>query len=228
MSIIRRSIFRQLVPLLSVASIIAANATADTRQSCRHTPYARADVGYSSMPERLNKEFYSSRTSGAFVGAMGLGYAINSKFRTDVSLSYRGEYRYSSTEQAGRRISQKVSSASLMLSGYWSPMANVFQYVSPYLMGGAGLAVNKAGTYGNSQDYVLGTKTGQFAWQIGAGLLHKANDRVSVDLMYKYVDLGMIRTRDIMHRGATLKASDGITGKLKAHEITIGIGFNFI
>jgi opacity protein-like surface antigen len=180
------------------------------------------------MPERLNKEFYDSRTSGAFVGAVGLGYAINSKVRTDVSLSYRGAYRYSSTEQFGLRVSQKISSTALMLSGYWSPMGNPLRSVSPYFMGGAGLAVNKAGTYGNSQDYVLGDKTGQFAWQIGAGLIHKASDRISVDLMYKYVDLGRIRTRDIMHNGATLKASDGVTGRLKAHEITIGIGFNFI
>lgn len=226
---IKKFVLHQLTPLLSVACIIAANAEAGNKQSRKNTPYARADVGYSSMPERLNKEFYNSRTGGAFVGAVGLGYAVNSKFRTDVSLSYRGTYRYSSTNQGGLRASQRISSTALMLSSYWSPMENLLRYVSPYIMGGVGIAVNKAGTFGNNQTYVLGDKTGQFAWQIGAGLIHKASDCVSVDLMYKYVDLGRVRTRDVMFGGSTLRFENGgITGRLKAHEITIGVGFNFI
>jgi opacity protein-like surface antigen len=219
---------KKLVLMLSAASVIATNAIAGNKQSRNNIPYAKADVGYSTMPEKLNSRFYSSRAGGAFVGAFGIGYAINSKIRTDVSFAYRGEYRYAATGQSGLRAKQRISSTALVLGGYWSPFGSVLKYVSPYLMGGAGLAINKTGAFGNSQTYVLGQKTGQFAWQIGTGLLYKASDRIHVDLMYKYVDLGDVRTGDVMYDGSTRRASSGISGKLKAHEITIGVWFNFI
>jgi len=97
----------------------------------------------------------------------------------------------------------------------------------PYLMAGAGLAHNKAGNFVlSSAETALKDEQNSFAWQVGAGVKYKINNRTFLDLGYKYVNLGKVKTSDVLWEPTITKTPQNvIKGKLKAHEVSLGMIF---
>jgi opacity protein-like surface antigen len=196
--------------------------------------YIRADAGYSYPFKKFSDNTYSKKLKASVIGAIGAGCAINSKFRTDITAVYRGDYKYSfTTTRDTTRVDerQKISSVAFMWSGYWSPFTKGFGIATPYLIGGVGLSINKAGDFLSSPDQgrVPGDQKRNFAWQIGAGSLLKINDSLAADIMYKYVDLGRLQTKGFMitNPGPLADMPACINGKIRTHEITIGMHYKF-
>ncbi|MBA0397432.1 porin family protein [Stenotrophomonas maltophilia] len=124
-------------------------------------------------------------------GAVGFGYAHGNGWRTE------GEYtlRRSDTYTSGSSIfatsfnNHDVSSQRLMLNVYRD--LTLAQGWTVYGAAGAGLArITSGGWQGNeSRRYDSATRTG-LAWSLGAGVSYAASQQLTLDLGYRYVDMG--------------------------------------
>ena len=215
--------------LLSATVCSASIAIADIQErQAQKKFYFRADIGLSYLSEKINSR-YAKKPRNAFLGSIGVGGVISSKFRTDVSVNYRGNYKYSATVYPkGYYESQKFSSIALMLSGYLN--LKQFDKIAPYLTAGVGGSINKSGDYHVRSGimYVLGDSKNNFAWQVGIGFLFTINNNISTDLLYKYVDLGIVTTKGVYKKlSKRLGNNTPYKGKLLSHELSLGINYKF-
>lgn len=189
----------------------------DFQQQCYKT-YVRADVGY-SWPDRKILVEQSRKPHGAFIGSLGMGYAIHPRFKTDVTATYRGLYKYSVYP-----VKEDFYNFALMLNGYFSPIA--FDKAIPYIMAGVGFSINRAGDMRivSTNDLGFGAYTENLGWQIGFGSFIRLSKYTNLDIMYKYADLGRMKTSNI---GKTAIRGycdcDVDKGRLRVHELSLGI-----
>lgn len=196
--------------------------------------YWRTDVGYS---ETVNAGICEPGcASGArlddvgqsVVLSAGLGWRFSRSLRADLEFGYRGSYEL----QEGENIRADLTSMSLMLGVYWDfPAA----WGTPYLGAGVGAASNKIdpiantdGALGTAAFLPGGTSTGA-AWSLMVGMWIVLSPRVSLDIGYRFIDLGKIESdpggvtcAPVACPSAT---SPGMTGRLRAHELMAGLRF---
>ncbi|QRG07503.1 porin family protein [Xanthobacter dioxanivorans] len=146
--------------------------------------YLRADAGYvaatgaavsyGGLPTGLNLS-----GSGWSAGA-GVGYRVTSFLRAEGSIDYLA------LGSAQRGLVQLGSSATVALASLYWDVVNLSGF-TPYLSAGAGFAIDRldapAALRPAGNDW-------QFAWSVGAGVSYALNSDVSLDLGYRYVDLG--------------------------------------
>ncbi len=183
--------------------------------------YLRADVGDSFLAAKPDKVDYLSKPNSSLVYGLGLGFKVSENIRTDITLNKREKYSYSHFD-SGVMESQDINSSSLMINGYYNFINNTD--LTPYIMTGVGIAHNQAGkytmTFGSSEEFLPKHAKNNFAFQFGGGVGFKVIESISLDLGYKYVNLGKISTK----RTEVLAAHKG---GLTAHEVSVGLIYNF-
>jgi len=165
----------------------------------------------------------------------GLGYRFSDSLRADVTVSYRDGYHLSGSDYDGfapATYSAAVSSKALLVNGYYDFHAGG---VRPYLGAGIGWARNTMGPM--TQDWGFGfattipgatTTSRAFALMAGVGILVRG---AILDVGYRYVDFGEFEsgTDGWAPAGGGMPAFrfpyGGGTGKLRAHELTVGFRF---
>jgi opacity protein-like surface antigen len=139
---------------------------------------------------------------------MSIGYLWNEWLRTEISLAYRPGFEFegkSNFSQVDTDFAQTVEadlkSFSGMLVGIVKPLA-LFGLekwtVEPILTAGLGFAHNSI----DSMVYTFPSTTTttpsgdhtDFAWTVGAGFAYALTDNIDVELLYRYSDLGEVRT----------------------------------
>ncbi|MGI9373556.1 MAG: outer membrane protein [Hyphomicrobiales bacterium] len=136
------------------------------------------------------------KTTGFLDGTIGcnvMGYA-----RTEFEFAYR----FKSDLKTGSGSLRGYSG----LGNLWLEPFELGGAIKPYLGGGLGFARNKLIDAGLPNTW----KT-RFAWQAGAGVSVKVHELLTLDLGYRYRDLG--------------KASPGGYGHLTSHEGRVGLRF---
>lgn len=192
-----------------------------------NTRYLTANVGYSIIFNKVLNSHRSTNSYGSALIDFGYGLKLNKKFQTDLKLSYRNSYKYSSRSSDGILEHQKISSLAFMLSGYFFPKS--FTKIDPYLMAGFGIAINKASNFTmEGEGMFLGAEKKSFAWQIGCGMLYKLATNTQINAMYKYVELGTTQTKGFYRKtGDAFFAHRALKGRLKTHEISVGMNYYF-
>lgn len=202
--------------------------------------YWRFDVGWSAPVDKADfkdNDFHNSgnilgdpsftqpgtlnNIDGSIVVSVGVGYRFASGLRSDVTLAYRGLYDLNdSTFEAD--YSARITSTTLMVNAYYDFTAGG---VRPYVGAGIGWARNETDPL--VQDFRLGfantfsgTTTDNTAYALMAGVGIPYSDG-TLDIGYRYVDLGKFETGTAAAFGIT----GGHTGKLSAHELTLGFRF---
>jgi len=190
--------------------------------------------------QQLGHEF----TSGMSYG-LGVGYQFNSWFRADITGEYRGKVHFSGTDFAN--IAGLGPIADTYSAGYssWVAMANVYVdlgtwwCITPFVGAGVGGAINQFSgltDFGaipspgvgsvNAATYFANsaTKT-SFAWAAHAGLSYKVNQNFTVELAYRYLDLG----NGVTGKGDTFDGALGGRGRpfqfndLTSQDIKLGV-----
>ena len=142
---------------------------------------------------------------------VGAGYHLNEYMRSDLTVGWRGLGKV----QMGERKTNIWSVPALMNVYATLPITHGF---SVYGMGGLGMAMHR--TDKKSDAFKSKTKF-DFAWNIGAGIDYQWCQDWSLDLGYRYSDLGQARVKDV----------DGYTGKTKAdiqsHDILLSLRYYF-
>lgn len=149
-------------------------------------PYILGETGYS---------FGMDDTGDAGLIGIGAGYKMNEYMKTDLTLGYRG-WGDVDMKAVGQKKTD-VWSLPVLANLYLS--YPVHKQMSVYGMGGIGMSYNKTDDIRDAK----GASKTSFAWTTGLGVEYMLNNCMSLDLGYRYTDLGK----------ANVKARAGYTGK---------------
>lgn len=148
----------------------------------------------------------------------GAGWRFNRNFRADATIVDRLSYPVKQTMPDSTDVTAKVRSWNLMANGYYDvPLP----FGTPYFGAGLGWASNKVNNlnFSNSGVTVVpgGTRSG-VAWALMAGVGMPITSTTTLDIGYRYTDLGKLETT----RGTNYS---GAIGRLRVHELVLGYRF---
>ena len=194
--------------------------------------YLRGDIGFSNQRvERLNNvldannltsvQHNSFNTAGIF--GLGAGYRFNNWFRVDVTGEYRGNSQFHGTDQityvggVGTDTYHATKSEWVVLGNAYVDLGT-WWCMTPFIgagVGGARVSIANfidQGIANNGGGALPGlaladdTAKWNFAWALHAGVAYKVTPNFTVELAYRYLDMG-----------------DGLTGDLRAFDGTNGV-----
>jgi len=163
-----------------------------------------------------------SNVGGGPVLSLGLGYRFSEGLRGDITFGYRFS-RLNDTDASvpATRFKADVSSLTAMANGYYDFGSSGMR---PYLGLGVGVSRNRVGSIefddgaGFAGTVPGGSKTDlAAAFMAGVGI---PMDGWMLDIGYRYISMGKIKTD-----ADPVTGYDGATGKLMAHELTLGMRF---
>ena len=211
--------------------------------------YLRGDIGYSNQRvDSLDNALYDSYDSidnvykdfdGAPFFAAGIGYRWNHWFRTDVTGEYRSKSDFDGLDigtVGGVLIpdnySAKKSEWVALLNGYLD--VGTWHGITPFVGAGIGAANVKISDFtdiGITNDSVaFGDDKDQwnFAWALYAGLGFEVTDALTLELAYRYLDLGDGETGDLVGYDGTNTIDNPMKFEnITSHDIKVGIRYTF-
>lgn len=213
------------------------------------TPYLRADLGYSMTIDDKDDFFDSAERDTVELTSykgqryqIGAGLNLTDYLRTDITVSYGARLSaaddYRDADGIANKTANKLNDGAFETSN-WSTMMNVYVdplsiagvdvgAFSPYLQGGIGWARNKTEKlFFPDSTFIRGDTHNDLAWQIGAGVGYAISDQWTLDLSYRYLDMGEVRGGDTYINGATATKVEATRFDLRAHEIMIGLQYQF-
>lgn len=210
--------------------------------------YLRGDIGMtnqsvSSITNALDATATSVNTvqkgfDSSMLFGLGLGYQWNDWLRTDLT----GEYR-SSANFHGLQV---VNSGGLFTDEYrgskseWLFLANgyidlgTWYRMTPFIGAGVGMSYNKISNFLDVNTPTAGVAFGQdtgkwsFAWALHAGVAYKLTDSVTIEVAYRYLNLGDAQSGDIVtYTGVNALNNPEHFNKLTSHDIKLGLRWAF-
>ncbi len=185
--------------------------------------------------------------SDSYIVGAGIGYAFNSWLRFDVT----GEYRAGMSLRGSDRINFGAAPGNDLLNDYtgsYSSAVGLFNAyvdlgtfcqlgcITPYVGAGIGygyswasgvmddgmIQIGGAGAFTSTRGYGSG-EGGDLAWAIMAGAAYKVNEKLTLDLGYRYLNLGDSPAVNITN--AVSGAADGsVTWRnIDSHDIRLGM-----
>jgi opacity protein-like surface antigen len=192
--------------------------------------YLRGDIGmtnqqFKGLHQRLydvpgtTVEAVGMGWDSSMMAGLGIGYKFNDWFRADFTGEYRGKATFHGSDNVTFTGGVGVDNYSGSKSE-WVFMANAYVdlgtwwCLTPYVGAGLGMANIKIHGFRddgfsldglglhNSTAYAADANKWNFAWSLQAGVSYKVSPSMSIDLGYRYIDMGSGTT------GAT-RAFDG-------------------
>lgn len=195
--------------------------------------YIKAEGG-GAIPLKLkDPEYYKNKKPGnSGIYGAGAGFQLNKYIRVEASYNKIDQFRFHQTFSEGvnaSRVKQKITSDLAMINAYIDIAE--FNGFIPNVTAGVGTSHNKAGKYMYLDlDAFLESKAkNSFAWNIGAGVSKRICELMSVDVGYKYFDLGKLTSTKDLYISDQFIDSDQerIKAKLKAHAVMLGFRIHF-
>ena len=176
---------------------------------------------------------------------LGLGYAAGA-FRFEALVESRPRYKFEGranflAPHRRQDVSARLSSVSAMLAGFVDlaalgvPKPGPF---APFLGAGIGAAHTRIGettmTFPATTTIVPGGNRTGPAWMATAGVAMALDDRVTLDLAWRYSDLGEVRTargpgRVVWHDGNQTRPLDlaPTRARLRGHGVRLSLRYSF-
>lgn len=187
-------------------------------------PYTQVDDGFDSAP---------------FFGA-GVGYYFNDWLRFDVTGEYRGSANYHG--YGTYAASGSFPSGSDVYTGRkkeWVGLLNAYvdlgtwSRLTPFIGAGIGGAYNTISSFTDVNPRTGGSYFAQsaskmnFAWALYAGVGYKVTQNLTVELAYRYLNLGKAETgTGQSYDGTNANGRPFTFEKLVSHDIMLGLRFN--
>ncbi|WOH67446.1 outer membrane protein [Bradyrhizobium sp. BWA-3-5] len=191
-------------------------------------------------------------TAGIF--GLGVGYQVNRWFRADVTGEYRGKSSFSGLDLNTFNFGGFVHNGSNKYTANKSELlflANAYVdlgtwwCVTPFIGAGVGTSrvtisgftdqglsdavVGFPATYGASPSAAYADKASKwnFAWAVYAGLAYQISPNVTLELAYRYVDLGDGVTGDVKtYQGGNLVNNPMTFKDITSHDLKLGVRWN--
>ena len=211
--------------------------------------YLRGDIGFSNQQvQRLNNandglNFTSRQNLGfdtAGIFGLGAGYQFNNWFRADVTGEYRGNSPFHGTDQitynGGIGVDKYTATKSevLFLANAYFDLGT-WWCVTPFV--GAGVGTARV-TVANFADQGIALQGGpalpglaladtaskwNFAWAVHAGLGYKVSPSLTLELAYRYVDMGDGVTGDLVAFDGSSNLGPMTFKHITSHDVKLGI-----
>ena len=210
--------------------------------------YLRGDIGFSNQRvKRLNNALDAANTSSsqrlgfntAGIFGLGVGYKFNPWFRGDVTGEYRGNSNFDGFDLIsfpggfGAHTYHATKSEWLALANAYVDLGTWWG-VTPFVGAGAGgarvsianftdLTVTSAGGF---PGLAFGDNVSKwnFAWALHAGLAYRVSPNFTVELAYRYLDMGDGLTGDLRASDGTNTIVNPTTFKsLTSHDLKMGV-----
>jgi opacity protein-like surface antigen len=215
--------------------------------------YLRGDIGFSNQHvSRLNNVLDAGNTTSvqnlgfntAGIFGLGVGYRVNNWFRADVTGEYRGNSQFFGTDAitypggVGTDTYHATKSEWVVLANAYVDLGT-WWCMTPFIGAGVGTArvgisnftdqgiANNGG--GALPGLAFGDNTAKwnFAWALHAGVAYKVTPNFTVELAYRYLDMGDGLTGDLRTFDGTNNIVNPTTFKgITSHDLKIGVRWN--
>jgi len=189
--------------------------------------YLRGDLGYNwgHLQGAHSATGFPSPADNKLDGAAfaGLGAGIKTKWlRTDMTVDYSLPMKYEGRIVTQGDTTAKISAFSALFNGYLD--LGTWYRATPYIGAGAGVANLKTTDYQSSAapPFAAGLTNTQwnFTWAVMAGVGYAVAPNLMVDVGYRYIDFGDVKTGADSFGAMTFK-------DVAAHEVRIGLRWSF-
>lgn len=207
--------------------------------------YLRGDIGMSNQKLKNLDYFRFSQTPGftwldeggfdsaPFFG-LGIGYQYNNWLRVDLTGEYRGKASFHALDQFdnGGVINTNDYTGT---KSEWLFLANAYVdlgtwwCVTPFIGAGAGFAKINIDHFRDSNviagggGYADSGSTTNFAWALHAGLAYKVNPNFTVELAYRYLNMGDGETGIAYNFDGTTSGQVFTFKDITSHDIKFGV-----
>lgn len=221
---------RNLIKGISISLVCAAVYATAENKSAMNGVYLKAGAGTMKYNRfRATEEGYGKQNlRAAPVYNVAVGYHLTDAIRTDLNFQY-GEIRYRHSEQE-ITLRQRIRTQALLINGYYD--FHIHNSIVPYLTAGVGVGHNRAENLRTSDEATAipvaerrGRNTTNLVWNVGAGAQYKLNKNFALDVAYKYMDLGFIKTNDV--NDPVVGSLRGGTQKIRGHQLVGSLVYNF-
>jgi opacity protein-like surface antigen len=213
--------------------------------------YLRGDIGFSNQKVKhlsnaleatLISQSQKAEFGSAGIFGLGAGYQFNNWLRVDVTGEYRGNsnlngYEVNTFPIGGGAIDSGFNKYTGTKSE-WLVLANAYAdlgtwwCITPFIGAGIGGARVTIANYtdvgqtgaGPSSAFADTASKWNFAWAVHAGLGYKISPNVTMELAYRYVNLGDGITGDVVTYTGLNGVNNPTTFKgLTAHDLKFGV-----
>lgn len=216
--------------------------------------YLRGDIGvtnsnlkklhnnlYDTLPATARVEQVGHGFTGGASYGLGVGYQFNNWFRADITGEYRSKVKFSGTDYITYTPGGFQSDS--YDGGYksWVGLVNAYVdlgtwwCVTPFIGAGVGfanvtttgildtgLANGAPGSY-----FAEGASKTNLAWAAHAGLAYKVNNAFTVELAYRYLDMGTaVHGYGRSYDGTNAGQSSFQYRDLTSHDLRLGVRWN--
>jgi opacity protein-like surface antigen len=218
--------------------------------SSPHHCYIRGDLGYSwsrdpdvkwTVTDPVTFLFVTDAVTGVNIGNTwlvegGVGCGSGARgIRGEFMIGYHGKRNidgepgpWGTTPGGPDPLHTSVTTTTLMFNGYYDIAR--FDRFTPYVGAGVGLAYNKTGGVSFTDNAALvnvieGDSRWSLAWSLMAGVGVQLTERTTLDIGYRYLDMGKAESGIIDNIGFVnpkVRIDD-----LAAHEFKVGLRFAF-
>lgn len=202
--------------------------------------------GFTSFddPTENSSDSIGNKNKSTFSGGIAIGYNFfpnnGLPIRADLDLTIRGKAKsnalldhedgvtYSEYLYAGN----EVKLTTLMANVYYD-FYNDSDF-TPYVSAGIGYGkvkhttktsleeVNHTNGARSTEYWSMSKNANKFAWSLGVGVQYALNNDVSLDLGYKFIDAGTVKSSRSDEFG-----TDSSRVKVRSHDISLGFTYNF-
>lgn len=207
--------------------------------------YLRGDIGFSTQSVRsLSNANYANYNSvvnvdrgfdSAPLFGAGVGYYFNDWMRFDVTGEYRGKANFHGFDigyNPGPNddvYSGSKSELTFLLNGYVD--LGTWNGLTPFVGAGVGFSRNTISSFYDtsaafsSAAYAAEASKWSFAWALHAGVAYKVTKNLTIELAYRYIDLGDAESGNITNYAGVV-GSPYIFHHLSSHDVKLGLRFN--
>lgn len=209
--------------------------------------YLRGDIGMSNQsvdeaifdfgrlpaPTRVNR--VQAGFDSAPIFGLGIGFQFNPWLRADITGEYRGKASFSAYEivtAAGNTFGESNTAK----KSEWVGLVNAYidlgtwWCITPFVGAGIGFAHNRISDFQdinvvtNGHNYAPDGTKWNFAWALHAGVAYKVTPGFTVELAYRYLNLGDAQTGgpitgyDGTYQGAAYRFNN-----IDSHDLKLGV-----
>jgi len=237
--------------IVFVIAGVVAGSVASTAMAADFAPYARLDLGYGKVLSSGRGNLFAGDTgfNGDKKDQLGESVAVGGgagvklpfemgplSFRADVTGSYRPDFgglRSGTLPGGGDTLHTDLKVANT------TALANVYAdyatggKVTPFVGLGLGAAWNRVSAMNlvQSDGTQVGSQAGKtetnFAWSLTTGVGIAVLPSVSLDLAYRYLDAGKVKTGSVFSSPSGDAYSAPNHAALLAHELSVSLRYSF-
>jgi opacity protein-like surface antigen len=183
-------------------------------------------------PDPGTDDFDTTDLKGAFSLGAGIGYKVNSYFRTDLTADYWFDADFTGTSSGTcggvpcTSTDTTSYSALLLLANAYVDLGT-YQGITPYLGAGIGGAYVMWDDLVNDATPGVSTHSGvsswRFAWALMAGASYCLTDNLDLDVGYRFTHIDGGR----MFEESGVGVGPGFDDGIEAHEVRAGLRYTF-